>query len=233
LRTFKVKRVGMAGHIYYISLGEGELVGHVRTCDVCDVDLNAQPERYREIHSEKLPAAQLAPITNPDWRRNYVARLAVEKELASAFGKISAEDRQALIEEPFLLLAPKVEARFSASQFDGPTSLALVGLVLAVAGAVAVAGKVPESASGPVIALGWVIGIGLVVWQVMQIKHRYFRDKIFPTLVPALRPLKPTAAELEAVLKRMKQRGEKMGSKLDLKRLLAALKAPVGAKLAA
>jgi hypothetical protein len=223
----------MAGHIYYISFSEGELVGHVRTCDVCDVDLAAQPERYREIHPKKLAAAQLSPITNPDWRRHYVARLAVEKELASSFGKISAEDRQTLIEEPFLLLAPKVEARFSASQFDGPTSLALGALFLLGLGAMALAEKVPESASGTVIVLGWAIGIGLVVWQLLQVRHRYFRTKIFPTLIPALRPLKPTAAEIEAVVKRMKQRGEKMGSKLDPKRLFAAMAAAAGTRLAA
>jgi len=226
LRCFKLKRVGMAGHIYGIALGEGQLVGHVMTCEACDVDLNGQPERYREIAPKKLPLPELAARTNPEWQRVHTARLAVEKQISSAFGKLSAQVRQALLEEPFALLAPKVEARFSVSQFDGPTALALVGMFVVGFVATAISEKLPESVGGYVALAGWIAGLGLVAWQLLEIKHRYFRDKIFPTLVPALRRLKPSAAEIEAVLKTMKSRGEKIGSKLDPKRLLEALQAP-------
>ncbi len=222
LRSFKVKRVGLAGHIYYVSFGEGELAGHVRTCSVCDVDLEARPEHYLGIHPDKLDLQELAALTNPDWRKTHAARLALEQARAAGPGGLSPQDRAFLLQDPFALLAPKAEERFRASHFDARTLAAIAGLFVLVALAGAIGDAMPAAKDGLIFA-AVVAGIALVTWQVTQIKYRWFREKIFPTLVLALRPLKPTAQEIERILAEHKRRGDQIGKKLDPRRLIAAL----------
>jgi hypothetical protein len=129
-----------------------------------------------------------------------------------------------LLQEPFYLLAPKAEERFRSSHFDPRTLLAIVGwiVLLALAGAL---GKAVPAAEDAAFLIAFVAGIALVSWQVTQIKHRWFREEVFPILVPALRPLKPAPQEIEGILAELKRRGEQIGRKLDPKRLIAALAA--------
>jgi hypothetical protein len=215
LRTFKMKRVGLAGHIYYISFGEGSLAGHVRTCVVCDVDLDAQPDHYLAIHPHKLEPQELAELTNPNWRRVHAERIALAERLAAGAEGLSAQDRAALLWEPFHLLTPKCEERFRSSHFDLRTLGAIVALIVLVWLA-SLSGKLAPS-------VAFAAGMALVVWQVTQIKHRWFREKIFPTLVPALRPLAPGAREIQDIVRELRRRGAQIGKKLDPERLVAAL----------
>ncbi|MBI3373381.1 MAG: hypothetical protein HY017_16770 [Betaproteobacteria bacterium] len=223
LRTFEVTRIGLAGHVYYISFGEGELAGHIRTCTACDIDLNARPENYRELHKEKLAPQQLAPLTFPNWAQAHATRLAVEREISSAFGNLAPQVRQVLIREPFELLSPRVEERFRASHFDGPTALAILGLFVLLWIASEIAQRFPAVF---LVAFGVasIVGLGGIGVALYQKNGRFFREKIIPPLVAALRPLKPTAAELETVLKEMKSHRHAIGKKLKLKWLLDALK---------
>jgi len=95
-------------------------------------------------------------------------------------------------------------------------------VLLALAGALA---KAAPAAEGTAFLIAFVAGIVLVSWQVTQIKHRWFREAVFPTLLPALRPLKPSPQEIEDILGDLKRRGERIGKKLDPQRLIAALAA--------
>jgi hypothetical protein len=179
VRAFELVRVGLAGHVYYLTLSEGELVGYERTCMQCRTVLNAQPDRYAHINYRAQPPGELAPITFPKLKEFWAARLGVERELKSVFGKVSPEDRQTLIREPFILLSPKVEEHYA-------SSLAFV-------------------------------------------RGRFLRNEILPLLASALRPLKPTPAEIDAVLTEQKKLGRKIGSKVKAVDVLAALAAsPAG-----
>jgi len=217
-----MKRVGLASHIYYISFGEGSLAGHVRTCVSCDVDLEAKPEHYLAIHPHKLEPQELAELTNPNWRQVHAERLALAERLAAGAGGLSAQDRTALLWEPFHLLTPKCEERFRSSHFDLSTLGAIIALfaLLWLAGWV---GKQIPSVAGALTLAAFAAGIALVVWRVTQIKHRWFREKIFPTLVPALRPLAPSAQEIQGIVRELRRRGAQIGKKLDPARLVAAL----------
>src|SRR5438876_12363312 len=46
IRAFTLIRVGLAGHIYYVSFGEGKLVGYIVRCDTCGVALGVEPTRF-------------------------------------------------------------------------------------------------------------------------------------------------------------------------------------------
>lgn len=189
---------------------------------MCNIDLNAKPENYKELHKERLDPQQLAPLTFPNWAQAYAARLAVEREIRSAFGKLDPAVRQVLIKEPFELLAPRVEERFRASHFDGRTMLAVLGLFVLLGIAAKIAGHFPAS-SWVVFGVASIVGLAGVGVALYQINGRFFREKIFPPLVASLRPLKPTAAELETVLRGMQSHGHAIGEKLKLKWLIAAV----------
>lgn len=222
LRTFQMRRLGLVGHFYYVSFGEGRLIGHIRTCSVCEIDLNGRPEAYREMHKKRLPPAELAAITRPDWQAAHADRLAVEREVANPFGKLAPDVRRVLIREPFDLVAPAVEERFSTSHLDWPTVAAILGLIASLVIAAKVAPSFP-GASEYVFAAALAIGLAGVASQLYLVKRRFFRSKVFPVLTLALRPLKPTRAELQAVLQAMKAEGRAIGKKLDANTLVTAL----------
>jgi FHA domain len=150
--------------------------------------------------------------------------LRLEEAFAADPARLSPQERMFLLQEPFYLLTPKAEERFRSSHFDWRTLLALLGWGVMFAIAAALGGAFPSAAEALGV-LAFFAGAALVVWQVAQIKHRWFRETIFPTLVPALRPLKPSPAEIEAILKESKRRGEQIGKNLDPRRLMAALAA--------
>jgi hypothetical protein len=230
VRAFEIKRVGMAGHVYGLSLGEGELSGYIRTCTVCRSDLNATPDVYRKLSDKPLAMSELAALTYPNLKESYAKRLAVEATVKTSAAQVSQADRSALIREPFVLLSPKVEQRFASLNLDAATLLTAVIAPFVIAFAADHAALVlPAAAAKAVNAItiatfiAWIIG--LVVLH-SRAADNYMRKEIFPVIVPALLPLKPTPQELDAVLKEMKKLGRKIGAKLRLRALLAAMRAP-------
>ena len=48
-RPFALQRIGSAGHVYYVSVSQGELVGFERTCLKCHTVYNAEPTHYAKV----------------------------------------------------------------------------------------------------------------------------------------------------------------------------------------
>jgi FimV-like protein len=224
LRTFEVSRIGIAGHIYYITLVEGRFAGYRMVCQVCGTAYQADPEIYAKLNERALPPLQLAQATFPNWRKYHAARLALERALADPFAKISAQQRAMLIREPFRLLGPRVEKRFGqAFTMDGPTvatiAAAIVAIALADWGLREWMPAYWQEIEAGVVALG----MAAVVLQLSLARGRYFRNRIFPIIVPALRPLRPKREELEEVVKELKKLRAMIARKIDVEALLEAL----------
>ncbi len=117
-RAFSLERIGMAGHIYYITAGEGELAGYQRNCLSCNILLRGDPERYAAFakRAEALPA--LIKQTFPRLVEFHKDRLLLEHQVRTALPTLSEETRRSLIMEPFLLLSPKVVKYFAESHFE-------------------------------------------------------------------------------------------------------------------
>ena len=226
LRRFEVKRLGMASHFYYIPLGEGALLGHVRTCAECGIDLNARPEVYKQVARGRDGAAELAAQTRPDWQQVHAQRLALERDIATSADKLPPELRKALIREPFELLAPRVEDRFSRSQFEWRTAAAVVALVVLIVIAAKLANAYPSQFEW-FYGAAFVLGIGGIVWQLMGVKKRYLASKVYPVIAKSLRPIRPTTAELEAAAQEMRAGGHKLGKFMDVSALARAM-SPAG-----
>ncbi len=233
VRAFELKRVGLAGHVYYISLTEGELAGHERRCTVCDTEFNAKPEIYARPSKELRTVRELLPLTFPNLVTYHAARFATEKAIRDPFEKISQQDRMALIKEPFTLLSPKAEERFRGSFIDAQ-SIAAFLLAIFVGGFV-VAGLMAfrPADEEPFLLVADLIVACVVAWAwSLRSRSRFIHKGILPPLVTALHPLKPTPGEITVVLNDMKALGLRIGAKIKPEWVMAGLKSHAPTKAA-
>lgn len=120
-RPFALNRVGSAGHLYFIAVGEGDLVGYERACMVCTVVLKANPTQYAEVATRPSAILDLVKQTFPNLAQVYQERLTLERAIRLDPTMLSDANRQTLLMEPFLLLSVKVSERFANSAFSANT----------------------------------------------------------------------------------------------------------------
>jgi hypothetical protein len=223
-KPFEIKRVGSAGHLYYLSVGSGELVGYERTCQECGTALQAEPTDHTAIAQRLAPLPELIRETFPQLEQVFAARLALEEQIRFDPAALSADDRQALIRSPFLLMSAKVDQRFARTHID-------MGLGLAIAGAVAMTifgpGMVqlvaPANDSASLVLVFLALGLAGIVWQAVAARPRFVRRVVLPALARALRPLKPTQHELESIVAELGQLKHKMARRIDVPELQSQL----------
>ncbi len=224
VRPFELERIGLAGHIYYVSLTQGELVGHRRRCTTCGTEFDAAAERYARTLKERRPVRELLPQTFPDLARHHAGRFALEKAIRDAFTKLSAADRDALLKEPFKLLAYKAEDRFRNSSVLAGSSAVFFGSMIALGPLVMLLARAAPDYEGEILA-GMVVVAAIGTWIFsVWLRGRLLRKDVLPPLASALHPLRPTREELAAVLKDMKALGLKIGKRLSADAVLAAVK---------
>jgi len=225
-RCFELKRVGMAGHIYYITAGEGELVGFERSCASCGTAVEAKPERYVAIAKKPAPLEQLKRETFPTLDQDCAAQLQLAEQIRDDPASLSGADRHVLIRHPFLLLSPRVEQRFASTHMDKEVGLALVGALLLMGmGPGATAVLLPDAEPEAVMLSLIVAAVLLVLWQVGMARMRFIRRQVFPVLTTALLPLRPAQNEIERAMAELAQLGHKIGSKFKAGELLAHMQA--------
>lgn len=220
-RAFELKRVGSASHVYYISAGDGELVGFERNCVECGTSLRADPNIYASVSKTSDSLEALTARTFPSYEVILHERLQLEERLKNEPSSMSTEERHSLIREAFLLLSPKVEKRFASTHIDKEVALCLVGLlVLLFVGPLALHGLFPDS-EGTLILVFFGLGLALVAWQGLQSGRRFMRREVLPKLAKSLQPLRPSDNEIHVIQTELKQLGHKIGSRLVLRDLKA------------
>lgn len=218
-KPFQLTRIGLASHLYFISFGKGRLVGYDRTCQDCGTSYSADPTMYESVVKKSAPVEELIRQTFPNLFQTYKDRLALEKVIKTSAALIPADQRYALIRDPFWLLSPKVEKRFASTQLDKEILFAMVAaIVLVVIGPSMAEAIMPKYAGESLLAcLG--LGLLLIVWQMAAAGRRFMKRQVIPVLATCLQPLKPTESELTRVLAELKQLGHKMGKRLKLEDL--------------
>ncbi|MEO8672749.1 MAG: hypothetical protein ABI411_15635 [Tahibacter sp.] len=225
-QAFVLVRLGMASHVYGISVGQGNLAGFERTCQQCKIVFDADINRYKDV-IKKFPIANIAQssqlphlmtMTFPDLRDSYAGRLELEHDLSKSIAQLDPNQRHRLIKEPFLLLGPTVEQRYAQAQFDMQVAITLlVGIVLVAAitwlsslwfGADTNA-RVPLIMGGAIV-----VAIIALLVQFQLAKGRHLRSQILPLLGKALRPLRPDPKELGAVLQELSRSGLRIGKRI-------------------
>lgn len=222
-RAFTVQRVGSASHVYYISFGEGELVGYQRTCQTCNTAFRTEPTSYAEISKHDLPLDELKRKTYPNLDEVFRERIELEERIKNAPHSLSKEERHALIRQAFTLLSPKVEKRFSATHIDKEVGLSMVAAIaLLIAGPATMHSALPDD-EGIVLLTFLILGLSLVAWQIVLSGRRFMNRQIVPVLAANLAPLQPRQTEIQSVINELKQLRHKIGSKTNVEVLMGAV----------
>ncbi len=143
----------------------------------------------KHVYKKKLvEQGELQRTTFPNLQSHHAERLALEQSIRHSPGSVPVDIRRAMLKEPFILLSPSVEKRFSSTQIDKYTGLTLLA-VLALMPLISALGKQFSPAYEGEIFLGYLLaGIGVVSVRGFLQTGRYFDKKIFPVLAPALKP---------------------------------------------
>jgi hypothetical protein len=229
LRAFEVFRAGMAGHIYGVTAGEGELLGYVKLCTKCGLKLGADPLQYAcydESFTTNLEV--LIAKTFPGVREKFSDRLAFEEQVRKNPGVMSSQARQGYLMEPFVLFNGVVEQCFGGDvPLDAPSSLGCLGTIVAtgVLFFLGIIGKGDAAKDRFLLAMLVVFGIGtaLTLLQFYLRPHRYVRRKVFPFVVQALKPLEPTRSELANCLEKCVRMRMKIGTTFKLEQIWTEL----------
>jgi hypothetical protein len=230
-RAFVLERIGSARHVYFVSAGQGDLVGFLRTCTDCGTLFPAKQETYTGIAKKALAIGELRKSTYSNFDTALRGRLELEKRIVDAPQSLTAKDRHALIKEPFVALSANVAQRFASGNIDLGIGLSVLGALALVIFGTPTVGKLFRNAPVGVLLLPAAAGIGLVAWQGLSSGRRFMKCKIYPMLARSLEVLGPNARELQAVLTELKQANLKIASKAKLSDLATFLRSgpsPVG-----
>lgn len=224
IRPFSVSRVGKVGHIYYISFGEGELVGYLAECQTCHLKLSANPQLYQTVSKSLSPdLISLIQGTFPELHQYYQERFEVEEQIKRDPQKLPAPVRAALIEEPFHLLSPLVEARLSGeTHFNRESGFGCLFTIVMVFLLGMFQSHIPDWLSG----LGWLVIGGGIVYTIAQLflsNQKYLDREVVPLLASCLKPLSPTSDELQACLNKLAILKQRLGRRLKAQQLLRAI----------
>jgi hypothetical protein len=213
-KPFMLQRIGSASHVYYISSGEGELVGFQRTCLECGSSFSAKPDTYASISKTNLPLEELLKQTFPNFTEVLQERLKLEEKVKRAPASLTKEERQDLIWSPFVLLSPKVEKRFASTHMDKEIGLSIIAAIaLLIAGPFLVKVIMPSQVETALLVC-FIVSPLLIVWQVATSGRRFINRQIIPVLSKSLYPLSPNENEIKTVLTELKKLKHKIGKKI-------------------
>jgi hypothetical protein len=222
-RAFSVQRIGMAWHVYYITVSKGELAGYQRTCCDCGMVLPMEAGHYKQLSAEQLPLVQLEQATNPHLSIRHADALAAAARLREAPLLLDESERRRQVDAALRLQADALDEFEAATRLDREVwwtiggAFAFCTVVLA-----ALRQQAPENMdTGFIIA--FFLSLGAVAWQLSQMGERFLRRDILPKLARSLAPLQPSAAELEEGFERMREQGRKLAKRVDSARVHQAI----------
>ncbi len=138
-------------------------------------------------------------------------RFELEARVSKNPSSLSAAERATLIQEPFVVMSPKVEVRYAGSNMDKEVGLSLVGAFFVITIGAAVAESVFRQFQLEALIVVALLAVGLIVWQMQMSKRRFLQRQIVPVLAKALAPLQPTESELKAAIASLGKAGHKIG----------------------
>ena len=216
VRMFQLIRVGAADHIYYVSFGEGKLVGHIIRCSDCGVDLGVDPTRYTTTEKDsRVSLEALIRDTFPGLREKYAGRLELEARIKRTRSALSGDDFKRFLMEPFALLNPLVETRFAKStEMDKKSGIGCLGTIVIGAAIFFGSLKFTGPTQDKILLAALIFVVNGTIYTFIQMHlgpSRYFRVKILPALVKSLKPREPTRDDIAGCVERCKTLGFKIG----------------------
>lgn len=222
-RAFSVQRIGMAWHLYYITVSKGELAGYQRTCCDCGMAMPMEPGHYTRLSAEQLPLVQLEQATNPHLSIRHADALAAAARLREAPLLLDESERRRQIDAALRLQADALDEYDATTTLDREVwwsiggAFAFCAMVLA-----ALRQQAPENLDKGFI-IAFFLSIGAVAWQLSQMGERFMQRAVLPKLARSLAPLQPAQAELDEAFERLHAQGRKLAKRMDSARLRQAI----------
>jgi hypothetical protein len=230
VRAFGLVRTNSVSHLYFIPLGFGTTIAVTAVCESCGHEMERDPTVYRTLAPKrsKDDVTALVKQTFPDIAEAYAERLELEAELRKSSDGLAASVREELVREALVNVSGAVEQIYARTHLDWRFGLSLLGLLAVPLVTRSLAGTVSSNAqleSAVSTAAGVVACacFALSVWFAATANGRRLRSTVLPRLLTALRPLRPRESELDAMLKRFKVSGLKLGKKLRAREIAAAI----------
>ena len=226
---FRIVRVGMASHLYYLTVGQGECIGHTGSCARCGTALEVDVTKYQGLWNQPgMDMDALIAGTFPNLRTTYAQRLDLEAKVQADTAALTPQERRALLMQPFRLLSAQVEKAYASARFDKESGIGCLGsiaLAALVVGIASYATKHGPTQDRLMLAAGVVFVVGLVYTfiQLALGPGRFLRRVILPRLSTALKPLNPTKEEIASCLDQLRGGGLRIGRKLRVESVWAAL----------
>jgi hypothetical protein len=223
-RPFRLNEVRRIGHIYYISLGSGDLLGYERVCEGCTLALHGEPGHYASTLKKVASVDLLMQSTYPNLRDVYAERLRIEQTVRYSPGELSMDVREALIKQPFVLLSSVVDAKLRQTSIDAVSGGILVGSLVAFFGALIVGPSIVPDYVPQLLATVGLVGVAAILWAFATGARRYVRAAILPRIAKTLRPLQPSEGEIGAVLSDLRRARRKLALTLQSQDVLRAIR---------
>jgi hypothetical protein len=227
-KVFRISRVGVAGHIYFIPMGEGELADHIGQCQECGTKISVNPTKYQAFEQQSTTEIErLIQSTFPIFRSVYAERLEILDRLKK-HKSVPTYNRHLWLMEPFECLAVDAEERYANARFDKESGIGCVGtmllLVFLICGSSAVGSS---SLAGNImfLVMGLVVIVGPIytLVQVALAPNRYVQRSIIPRLAKSLSPLNPGKEEITQCLSMLQTQRFRIGRKINPEKLWQAI----------
>ena len=218
-RPFRGAKIESVGHFCSIPLGSRTTLGYLRTCESCGCTFRMHPQVYASLSGDRRAGLDsLIVETQPRIWENWYDRLQLERRARE--GHLTADERREFLVEPFLLLNGRVEEQARRPKWDPKVTLGLLATVASLFYAIAYFGRhavtegdAPKGAAVDLFIV-FIVNLLFLIWAVATRTRRFTRRNILPIIVESLRPLSPTAGELEAAVRHLRRMKSPIGKAL-------------------
>ncbi len=225
IRPFKVEQIESVPHLYYIPYGSGTVHGHIKSCQRCGLDVDADLDDALDVSQNPVDdVTELIANNRAAIEKRWSSRLEIEERVKSR--RLTAAERESLILEPFVLTNPALQQRASQLYFDKLSGLCcLATFVVPMAVLILGTGVFHislELVEKIVLVLAVLLGCCTIA-AIVTDRARFTRREIIPKLATALFPLSPSPDEIDGVLARLKKMGWQIGKKAKTEDITTAI----------
>lgn len=222
-RAFHVTEVRKVAHLYYVPLGRGSTLMREIECVGCRSLIGAGHRQYAAFSTnDAADVVELARETNPDVMSMNRPRIDLEDRLAE--GALTADERAALIAEPFQCLDYMVSKKLEKGSLSAAAALAIGAAVVLALTAVAAWTMPGGRVEAAILVTALAVAAAIAAGALLRFgPRRWVRRHIHPRLVAALLPLDPSLEEVARAVHESRRAKRMIGKRLSPTELFADL----------
>jgi hypothetical protein len=225
VQPFKITKFDRFGHLYWIPLERHGTVGFVKRCETCSIELAESVDAHDSYSRDRSAnVVALMDTVGPRLRDRVRERLALERRALE--GALTEEERTGLLIEPFLCLNPRADQGGGPKGNDPAATLCFLGafvvplLILWICESTRIVPLDVESKLA--VAAGMVLLVATFFLKATA-RGRSIRRVLIPRLAQTLRPLRPSAEELDRTIELLRRKQLRIGQSVNPSALYQAI----------